>query len=97
MHGVVVSASQPEEEGVAALRAVDRVVFIIEVQDVLLRLETKLLVQQHGGITGRYVQRHVLPHTRLKNKHHEDVTRSSPTEQEIHMSSPANKETRSSR
>lgn len=64
---VVFSASQSEEEGVAALGAVHRIILIIEVQDVLLRFETKLLIQQHGGITGRHVQRHVLPHTRLKN------------------------------
>lgn len=64
---VVVSASQSEEEGVAALGAVHRIIFIIEVQDVLLRFETKLLVKQHGRIAGRHVQRHVFAHTRLKN------------------------------
>ena len=51
----------------AALGAVHRIVFIIEVQDVLLRFEAKLLVEQHGRITGRHVQRHVFAHTRLKN------------------------------
>lgn len=61
------STSQSEEEGVTALSAVHRIVFIIEVQDVLLRFEAKLLVEQHGGITGRHVQRHVFAHTRLKN------------------------------
>lgn len=61
------SAPQSEEEGVAALGAVHRIVFIIEVQDVLLRFEAKLLVEQHGRITGRHVQSHVFAHTRLKN------------------------------
>lgn len=59
------SAPQSEEEGVAALGAVHRVVLIVEVQDVLLRFEAKLLVEQHGRVTGRHVQRHVLPHARL--------------------------------
>lgn len=67
---MVVSASQSEEEGVAALCAVHGIIFIIEVQDIFLRLETKLLIQQHGRITGRHVQRHVFAHTRLKNSNH---------------------------
>lgn len=69
--GGVVSASQAEEEGVAALGAVHGVVFVVEVQDVLLRFEAKLLVQQHGRVTGRHVQSHILPHARLK--HTQDV------------------------
>lgn len=49
----------------AALCAVHGVILIIEVQDVLFGFETKLLVEQHGGITGRHVQRHVFAHTCL--------------------------------
>ncbi len=64
---VVVSASQSQEEGVAALCAVHRIIFIIEVQDIFLCFETKFLIKQHGRITGRHVQRHIFPHTRLKN------------------------------
>lgn len=65
----VVSASQSEEEGVAALGAVHRIIFIVEVQDIFLRFEAELLIEQHGGITGRHVQRHVFAHTGLKQTH----------------------------
>lgn len=54
----------------ATLWAVDRIVFVIEVQDVLLGFEAKLLVQQHGRVTGRHVERHVFTHARLKRTTH---------------------------
>lgn len=70
LSGMIVLASQSEEEGMAALGAVHWIIFIIEVQDIFLRFETKLLVQQHGRITGRHVQRHVFAHARLKDSNH---------------------------
>lgn len=60
------SASEAQEEGVAALSAVRWVVLVVKVQDVLLGLEAEPLVQQHGSVAGRHVQRHVLPHACLK-------------------------------
>lgn len=50
----------------AALNAVRRVVLVVKVQDVLLGLEAEPLIQQHGGVAGRHMQRHVLPHAGLK-------------------------------
>lgn len=68
------SASESQEEGVAALGAVHGVIFVVEVQDVFLSFETKLLVQQHGGVAGRHVQRHIFPHTCLKTSTAAPVT-----------------------
>lgn len=60
------SAPQPQEEGVPALLAVHGVIFVIEVQDVLLRLEAKFLVQKHGGVACRDVECDILPHACLR-------------------------------
>ena len=68
------SASESQEEGVAALGAVHGVIFVVEVQDVFLSFEAKLLVQQHGRVAGRHVQRYVFPHTRLKTSTEAPVT-----------------------
>lgn len=62
------STSEAQEEGVATLRTVRWVVLVVKVQDVLLSLKAKPLVQQHGGVARRHVQRHVLPHACLKGR-----------------------------
>lgn len=59
------SAAQAQEECMPALFALHRVVFIIEVQDVLLCLEAELLVEQHGRVARRYVEGHILSHAGL--------------------------------
>lgn len=62
------SAAQAQEECMPALFALHRVVFIIEVQDVLLCLEAELLVEQHGRVARRYVKGHILPHAGLQRE-----------------------------
>ena len=57
---------QFEKESMAAVFRVHREIFVIEVQNQLFRLETKLLIQHHGGVACRHVQRHVLAHASLK-------------------------------
>lgn len=59
-------APQPEKERVTALFTVHRVIFIVEVQDVFLSLEAKLLIQQHGRVAGGNVKGDVLPHAGLR-------------------------------
>lgn len=62
------SAAQAQEECMPALFALHRVVFIIEVQDVLLCLEAELLVEQHGRVARRYVEGHILSHAGLQRE-----------------------------
>lgn len=71
------SSSEAKEEGVATLRAVRWVVLVVKVQDVLLSLEAEPLVQQHGCVAGRHMQRDVLPHACLKGRGHNSEVRQS--------------------
>lgn len=64
----MVSAAETQQEGVPTRAAVQGVIFIVEVQDVFFCFEAKLLVEQHGRVAGRHVQRHVFAHARLKRK-----------------------------
>ena len=45
-------------------------IFVVEVQYKFLGFEAELLIEQHGGITGRHMQRYVLTHARLKRNIH---------------------------
>lgn len=72
-------ASEPQEKCVAAFFTVHWVIFIIEVQDVFLRLKAELLIQQHGWVAGGNVKGDVLPHARL----HRDKTSLSDVMQQI--------------
>lgn len=73
VHHVTSSAAQAQEECVSALFAVHRVIFIIEVQDVLLCLEAELLVEQHGRVARRYVKGHILSHTCLQRRDRKEI------------------------
>lgn len=57
--------AEPEKHGVLALLGVCRKVLVVEVQDELLNLEAKLLVEQRCRVCGGDVERHVLPHASL--------------------------------
>lgn len=59
------SAPQPEEEGVLALLAVQGVILVIKIQNVLLGLKSKLLVEQHSRVACRDVKGDVLAHAGL--------------------------------
>lgn len=48
-----------------ALRTLQRVILIIKIQNILLGLEAKLLVQQHGGVACRDMKSHILAHACL--------------------------------
>lgn len=47
------------------LRTLQRVILIIKIQNILLGLEAKLLVQQHGGVACRDMKSHILAHACL--------------------------------
>lgn len=51
-----------------ALLTIQGVVLVIKIQDVLFSLESKLLVQEHGRVTGRDVQGHILAHAGLQKR-----------------------------
>lgn len=44
------------------------VILIIKIQNILLCLEAKLLVQQHGRVARRDVKSHILAHARLPKR-----------------------------
>lgn len=44
------SAAEPQEECMFTLRTLKWVILIIKVQNILLRLEAKFLIQQHGRV-----------------------------------------------
>lgn len=62
------SAPQPEEEGVLALLAVQGVILVIKIQNVLLGLKSKLLVEQHSRVACRDVKGDVLAHAGLQRE-----------------------------
>lgn len=57
--------AEPEKHGMLALLRVSRKVLVVEVQDELLHLEAKLLVEQRCRVCGGDVERHVFPHASL--------------------------------
>lgn len=59
------SAPQSEEEGMLALLAVQGVILVIKIQNVLLGLKSKLLVEQHSRVACRDVKGDVLAHAGL--------------------------------
>ena len=57
---------QTHQKCMAAPQRVVGKVSVVESKDQLLGLETKLLVEEHGGIVDRHVQRHVFSHACLQ-------------------------------
>lgn len=59
------SAPQPEKECMLALLAVQRIVFVIKIQNVLFSLKSKFLVEQHSRVACRDVKGYVFAHAGL--------------------------------
>ena len=57
---------QTHQECMATLQRVIGKVSVVESEDQLLRLETKLLVEEHSGIVNRHMQCHVFSHACLQ-------------------------------
>lgn len=72
------SAPQPEKECVLALLAVQGIVFVIKIQNVLFSLKSKFLVEQHSRVACRDVKGYVFAHAGLpregeeKKKNHKE-------------------------
>lgn len=73
------SAPQSEKECMLALLAVQRIIFVIKIQNVFFSLKSKFLVKQHSGVACRDVKGYIFAHAGLpgeeKKKYHSKRTR----------------------